>query len=178
MKLLLIISVQLIYVPLLSLRTVCMVKNLKVLTTMFGFLEAMVYIFGLAMVLSGEQTFIEMFVYAVGYALGLLVGVMIEQKMAIGYSNFEVNINHENPKMIKELRDKGYGVTVYEGEGRNGKRLKLDILTKRKNEKNLLGLVLAMEPNAFIMSYEPKTFRGGYLGEIMKRRLIFRQNSK
>lgn len=171
MKLLLIIGVQLIYVPMLSLRTVCMVKNLKALTTVFGFLEAMVYIFGLAIVLSGNQNYTEMFVYALGYALGLLVGQVVEQKLAIGYSSFEVNINHENPQMIHQLREKGYGVTVYEGQGRNGKRLRLDILTKRSQEKGLLDIILEMEPDAFIMSYEPKMFKGGYIGEMMKKRL-------
>ena len=68
-KLLLIILIQLIYVPLLTLRTITMVKNLKMLTALFGFLEALVYIFGLAMVLSGDQDIVEMVVYAFGYSL-------------------------------------------------------------------------------------------------------------
>ena len=36
-KLLLIIGIQLLYVPMLTLRTICMVKNLKILTALFGF---------------------------------------------------------------------------------------------------------------------------------------------
>lgn len=170
-KLLLILVVQLLYVPMLSLRTISMVKNLKVLTTIFGFLEAVIYIFGLAIVLSGEQSLVEMVVYAFGFALGLLAGIMVEQKLAIGYSSFTVNINHENPKLIHELREKGYGVTVFTGEGRNSNRYRLDILTKRKNEKALVDFILKQEPQAFIISYEPKMFRGGYLSDMMKKRM-------
>lgn len=177
-KLILIMLVQLVYVPMLSLRTICMVKNLKILTSLFGFLEALVYIFGLAIVLSGEQSYLEMFVYAVGFAVGLLAGILIEQKLAIGFSSFEVNINHENPSLIKDLRDRGYGVTVFTGEGRNGSRLRLDILTQRKREKDLIKIVLDQEPNAFIMSYEPKMFQGGYLREIMKKRMSLRRSKK
>ena len=170
-KLVLIILIQLVYVPLLTLRTITMVKNLKMLTALFGFLEAFTYVFGLAIVLSGEQNVIEMIVYAFGFALGLFLGVFIEQKMAIGFITIQVNINHSNIEMVNELRNLGYGVTVYQGEGRDGKRFKMEILTRRRREKELYIIINKYEPTAFITSYEPKTFKGGYLSEMMKRRV-------
>lgn len=177
-KLIVILIVQLLYVPMLSLRTISMVKNLKVLTAIFGFLEAIIYIFGLAIVLSGEQNFLEMGVYAIGFSLGLIAGIVIEQKLSIGYSSFHVNINHENSILVKELRDKGFGVTTYLGEGRTSQRLMLDILIKRKNEDELMKLILKHEPTAFVISYEPKMFKGGYLSDIMRRRTKFLRKVK
>jgi len=170
-KLLLIVVIQLIYVPLLTLRTITMVKNLKMLTALFGFLEAFTYVFGLAIVLSGEQNTLEMVVYAVGFALGLFVGVYVEQKMAIGYVTVSVNINHPNQALVDELRSLGYGVTVYQGQGRDGERFRMEILTKRRREKELYKRIDKHEPQAFLISYEPKTFKGGYLREMMKRRV-------
>ena len=172
-KLFLIVIVQLLYVPMLTLRTICMVKNLKILTAFFGFLEAIIYIFGLTIVLSGEQNIVEMVVYAIGFALGLFVGILVEQKLAIGFSSVNVNIDHHNETLVKILRDEGFGVTVYYGEGKYGKRTKLDILTKRKREAKLLQIIHDGEPKAFIMAFEPKMFRGGYLTEIMKKRIKF-----
>lgn len=169
-KLILIILVQLLYVPMLTLRTISMVKNLKILTTFFGFLEALIYIFGLAIVLSGEQSALEMIVYALGFGMGLLVGILVEQKLAIGYTTMHVNINHNNEMLVAELRDKGFGVTVFRGEGKFGSRNKLEVLAKRKRESELLKLIYQNEPNAFIVSYEPKMFKGGYLKDIMKKR--------
>ena len=126
-RLFLIIFIQLLYVPMLTLRTICMVKNLKVLTGIFGFMEALIYIFGLAIVLSGEQSIVEMVVYAIGFAAGLTLGIYIEQKLAIGFTSIHVNIEQENPTLIEVLRKEGFGVTVYLGEGKFGKRTKLDI---------------------------------------------------
>jgi uncharacterized protein YebE (UPF0316 family) len=146
-----------------------MVKNLKKATVAFGFLEALVYIFGLAMVLTGEQNILEMGIYALGYAMGLFVGILVEQKLAIGYSTIEVNINHDNDQLVNRLRELGYGVTVYTGDGKYGERKRLDILTQRKSEKELIRVVLSMESEAFIVAFEPKTFRGGYLTEMMKK---------
>lgn len=177
-KLLIILLVQLLYVPMLTLRTISMVKNLKMLTAVFGFLEAAIYIFGLAIVLSGKQSFVEMLIYALGFSMGLVAGIFIEQKLAIGYSSFNVNINHDNDLLIQELRDNGFGVTVYVGEGRNGTRIKLDVLTQRKRETELLERIKRHEPNAFIISYEPKTFSGGYLSEMMKKRLTFNRKNR
>jgi len=175
-KLLLILLIQLLYVPMLTLRTISMVKSLKVLTAIFGFLEAVIYIFGLAIVLSGEQNILEMIIYAMGFSLGLVAGIFIEHKLALGYSSVLVNINQENTSMVKVLRKLGYGVTVYIGQGQNGDRFKLEILTKRSKECELLKTVLRYEPDAFILSYEPKMFRGGYLGNIVKRKLNSRKN--
>jgi len=170
-KLIIILVIQLLYVPMLSLRTISMVKNLKVLTAIFGFLEAIIYIFGLAIVLSGEQSILEMCVYATGFSLGLVAGIFVEQKLAIGYSSFHVNITNDNPILVNELRDKGYGVTAFIGEGRSSNRVRLDILTRRKKEAKLIELILHHEPKAFIISYEPKMFRGGYLSDIMRQRI-------
>lgn len=176
-KLILIILVQLLYVPMLTLRTISMVKNLKILTSVFGFLEALVYIFGLAIVLSGEQSVVEMLVYALGFGMGLLVGILVEQKLAIGYTTMHVNINHTNNEILTDLRDKGFGVTVFKGEGKFGDRNKLEILTKRKRESELIKLIYEKEPEAFIVSYEPKTFKGGYLKDIMRSRNKMRVRS-
>ncbi|PKM74953.1 MAG: hypothetical protein CVU92_03820 [Firmicutes bacterium HGW-Firmicutes-17] len=170
-RLFLIVFIQLLYVPMLTLRTISMVKNLKVLTSFFGFMEALIYIFGLAIVLSGDQSILEMVVYAVGFAAGLILGIYIEQKLAIGFTSIQVNIEEENPTLVEVLRKEGFGVTVYLGEGKFGKRTNLDILTRRKSEKNLLKIIEKHEPKAFIMSFEPKMFRGGYLTEMMNGRL-------
>lgn len=177
-KLIIILIVQLLYVPLLSLRTISMVKNLKVLTGIFGFFEATIYIFGLAIVLSGEQSYLEMIVYAVGFSLGLIAGIIVEQKLSIGYSIFRVNIDHDNPTLITELRNKGYGVTSFVGAGLTSQRLMLEILIKRKNEEELMSFILYHEPKAFIISYEPKMFKGGYLSDMMKQRIKLLKKDK
>jgi uncharacterized protein YebE (UPF0316 family) len=177
-KLLLIILVQLIYVPMLTLRTISMVKNLKIFTSIFGFLEALIYIFGLSIVLSGDQNVLEMFIYSLGFALGLVVGIYTEKKLAIGFININVNIRQRNDDMITFLRNQGFGVTTYLAEGRNGIREKLEILAKRTREEELLRYIRYYEPDAFIIAYEPKTFKGGYLAKLIKKRMEQRTKVK
>lgn len=166
---LLLLVLQLVYVPMLALRTISMVKKLTLLTAVFGFLESIIYVFGLAIVLTGEQSLVQMLVYALGFSLGLIVGIHIENKIAIGYTSILVNIKEMNHKLISTVRESGFGVTVFQGEGKDSPRYRLDILTKRSRENELLQLIEEYEPNAFILSYEPTRFKGGFMEIMMKK---------
>lgn len=170
-EIVLILILQLLYVPMLALRTICMVKKLTLLTAFFGFLEAIVYVFGLALVLTGDQTTVAMIVYALGFSIGLIVGIAIENRIAIGFRSVQVNIKTKNMVLIDGLRSMGYGVTVFEGEGREGSRFMLDILTKRSQEKQLMELISHHEPSAFVIAYEPTRFQGGFIEQMMKRQI-------
>jgi uncharacterized protein YebE (UPF0316 family) len=167
-EIILILLLQLIYVPILTLRTIFMVKNMSAKASLMGFLESLIYVFGLSLVFSGETSTLAMFVYAAGFGIGIFVGGVIERKLAIGYTTILVNLMEKNEDLIWHLRNKGFGVTVFEGQGRDSKRYRLDILTKRNREDELLGIIDEFEPKAFIMSYEPRRFKGGFLVSTMK----------
>ncbi|MGM9928028.1 MAG: DUF2179 domain-containing protein [Bacillus sp. (in: firmicutes)] len=167
---LLILLLQLIYVPCFTLRTIFLVKHLIVPASILGFVEALIYVFGLALVFNGNQSFLGMFVYALGFGLGILIGTKIEQKLAIGYTTFNVNLPTKNQQLIDALRQNGYGVTVFQGEGMTSVRYKLEILTKRNMEEDLISMIQEYEPNAFVISYEPRRFIGGYILKNMKKR--------
>ena len=162
-EILLILLLQLIYVPIYTLRTIFLVKNITVLASILGIAEMLIYVFGLSLVFGGDQSIISMVVYAVGFGLGIILGTKLEQKIAIGYINVTVNTQEKNSNLIDTLRKNGFGVTLYTGEGRDSERYRMEILTKRNRENELIATVEKFEPNAFIISYEPRRFKGGFL---------------
>ena len=166
----LILLLQLIYVPCFTLRTIFLVKNLTIPASILGFMEALIYVFGLSIVFNGNQSFAGLLVYALGFGMGILIGTKIEQKLAIGYTTFNVNLPQKNEELIQDLRQAGYGVTVFKGEGMTSVRYKLEILTKRNLEADLIKIIEEYEPNAFVISYEPRRFIGGYILKNMKKR--------
>jgi len=164
-----VLLLQLLYVPALTLRTIFMVRNMTLIASFCGAIEALIYVLGLALVLNGEQTYVGMVVYALGFGLGIFVGGYVERKLAIGYVCLCVNIMVKNDKLVEKLRNQGFGVTVFEVEGRDSRRYRLDILAKRSREEELIEYIEEYEPKAFIISYEPKKFIGGFLSNIMKK---------
>lgn len=167
-EILLIVLLQLAYVPLLTLRTIFLVKGVTSLASAIGILEMLIYVFGLSLVFGGDQNLIAMVVYAVGFGLGIILGTKIERKLAIGYINVVANTQQKNSELIETLRTLGFGVTLYTGEGRDGNRYRMDILTKRNRENELYATIEKFEPKAFIISYEPTRFKGGFMLARMK----------
>lgn len=169
MNIVLILILQLVYVPLLTLRTIFLVKNITFLAAIFGIMEMLIYVFGLSLVFNGDQSLLAMVVYAVGFGLGMFLGTRIENKLAIGYVYITINTQNKNQELIDSIRANGFALTTYIGEGRDSDRYKYEILAKRNREKELFLLVESIEPRAFIISYEPKSFKGGFMLDRMKK---------
>jgi uncharacterized protein YebE (UPF0316 family) len=168
-ELLMMISLQLIYVPVYTLRTILMVKGNTKIAVPLGFLETLIYISAVSIVLNGDQNIAKMLVYSSGFAVGLYIGSVFEKKLAVGYISLNVNIQNKNEQLITNLREEGYGVTVFEGQGRDSNRYKLEIVCKRSNQKKLIERILKTEEGAFITAYEPIEFQGGYIVKQMKK---------
>ena len=161
---------QLIYVPLLTLRTTFVVKGKKLQASMFAFLEAIIYIVSLGIVFSDLKNFLNIGAYILGYGIGIYIGGKVEEKLAIGYRSIHVNLREYNQELVNKLRELKFGVTTYEGEGINKeKRYKLEIVSHRSRENEVLSLIHSLEKNAFIVSYEPTQFKGGYITKQFKR---------
>ncbi|MDM5212410.1 DUF2179 domain-containing protein [Peribacillus sp. NJ4] len=169
-EILLILLLQLIYVPIYTLRTIFLVKNITILASILGIAEMLVYVFGLSLVFGGDQSILAMVVYAVGFGIGIIFGTKIEQKLAIGFINVTVNTQTKNEPLVDTLRNNGFGVTLYTGEGRDSNRYRMEILTKRNREQELIATVEKFEPKAFIISYEPRYFKGGFLLDRLKNK--------
>jgi uncharacterized protein YebE (UPF0316 family) len=45
----------------------------------------------------------------------------------------------------------------------------MEVLTKRSLEKHLLKLIQEIAPRAFVISYEPRAFRGGFWTKRLKQ---------
>ena len=89
--------------------------------------------------------------------------------MAIGYLTLEVNIPTRNQELIDRLRELGFSVSTSAVEGMSSTRYQLDCTARRDREKEFIRVVSDYEPAAFIVSFEPRSFKGGYITKAMKR---------
>ncbi|MBP3951091.1 DUF2179 domain-containing protein [Bacillus suaedae] len=168
---LIIFIAQLLFVPVLTLRTIMMVKGMKEKAAGLGVLEGFIYVIALGIVFSDLSNYWNMASYAIGFGVGLYIGQIIEQKLAIGFVSIEVNIMNKNEELTSHLRDEGFSVSTAEVEGMNqARRYRLDCTARRDREGEFIKIVSTYEPSAFIVSYEPRNFRGGYITKAMKKK--------
>lgn len=165
---LVIIVMNMVYVSLSTIRMILVMKSRQGLATVISMFEVFIYLMALNIVLSNIDKPINLIAYCLGWGGGVWLGIKIEGWLALGYSNFQIIVDHTETKLPHLLREKGYGVTTWIGDGRDGQRLVMQVLAKRKNEKKLLDDLYKVAPKAFILSYEPRSFKGGFWTKKLK----------
>lgn len=157
-----IFGINIVYVSLNTLRTIMVIKGQRILAATISVGEIGIYLLGLTMVLQNLTSPLNIVAYCAGFGAGVYIGSRLEQRLALGYVNVQVIVDSADSRLPALLREEGYGVTSWMGEGRDGARLVLQVLAKRNNEKGLLAFLQRAAPHAFVVSYEPKNFVGGF----------------
>lgn len=166
---LLIIGINVVYVSINTLRTILVIKGQNILASIISVFEVGVYLLGLTIVLKNLDKPINIIAYCIGYGAGVYLGSRIEQLLALGYVDVQIIVDSVDRDLPALLREKGYGVTLWSAEGKDGLRLVLHVLAKRSDEKKLLKFITEIAPNAFVISYEPKNFIGGFLTKNIRK---------
>ncbi|MFC7393503.1 DUF2179 domain-containing protein [Scopulibacillus cellulosilyticus] len=154
--------INIIYVTLNTVRMILTFKGYRYLAAFVSIFEICIYVLGLGLVLNHLDQIQNLIAYALGFASGVMVGIKIEEKLALGYITVNVITSKLEMDLPEHLRNRGYGVTHWTAHGRKGQRLMMEILTPRRNEFDLMDTIKSLDPNAFIVSHEPKTFHGGF----------------
>lgn len=145
------------------------VQGLKVQASIIGFVEMILYVFALNSVVGSLDNPINLLAYALGFAAGNYVGILIENKIALGKLSAQITLKTtDNEELVDILRDNGFGVTIFEGKGIKGKKEVLNIALNRKNLIDLRNLVYEYDETAFMTVSNISPIRGGYFTRIKK----------
>jgi uncharacterized protein YebE (UPF0316 family) len=87
--------------------------------------------------------------FAAGFALGNYLGVAIEQKLALGNLVVRVITKKDGRELAHRLRAAGFGVTSVDGEGATGPVQVILTVIRRKQLKNVVGMLTAFDRKVF-----------------------------
>lgn len=159
-------------VTLATIRMLMVVQGRKVQAAIIGFFEVSIYVTALGKVVSSLDNIGNLLAYALGFACGNYVGIIIENRIALGNLAAQVILkgsNGENMELIEKLRENGFGVTVLEGYGKEGSREILHIAINRKDLSKLKNVVYSHDEEAFIIANTISPISGGYFSSIKKK---------
>src|SRR3990172_4382993 len=103
-----------------TLRIIFTSRGLRNLAPVLGFVETFVWIVAVSSLVKHAQNLAAYFGYASGFAMGTLVGMFLENKLAIGTVTVRAIIRRDPQELIKSLLDAGFGVTTVDGHGSTG----------------------------------------------------------
>lgn len=156
---------KMVEVSLATVRVVLINRGEKLKGAAIGFFEVMIWVITVSSVLvSIADDPLRVVVYCLAFATGNYLGVILEDKLAIGTSCIQAVVPQENKAEVTALmRERGFGVTTLQGEGRNGPVDVLLIYLKRKCLHEAMGLIRETCPNAMITVGDVRQLHRGYL---------------
>lgn len=136
-----------------TLRTISIIQGRTKVAFFLAFIETSVWLLVLSAVLPQvmNSPILGIF-YAFGFATGNVVGIMVEKRLAMGYTNFRVITTKFAKEITNSLREKGFAVTTFEGEGKDGTVTEIYVASERKNLHTLIKIVKEIEPDAFYIA--------------------------
>jgi len=156
-------------VTLSTFRTLMLVRGKGHIAATIGFFEVMIYITALNKVMEGlSGNPLRLIVYALGFATGNYMGSFLEEKLAIGLATVQVITKDE--ELCEMIRQKGFGVTVIQGKGKDGYKDVLIVSLPRKKLDDLLDLLRKHDEAAFVTVMDTKATVGGYFKQTMKNK--------
>ncbi len=136
-----------------TIRTIAIVQGRTTAAFFLGFFEVSMWLVVVATVVGKvmDQPILGVF-YALGFSTGNVIGIKIERRIAFGYTVLRVISQKKGHHMAEEIRQAGYPVTTFEGEGKSGPVTELYVVCRRKDLRTLLSLVTKIDSQAFYIT--------------------------
>lgn len=146
-----------------TVRVVLIVRGNKLLVPLIGFFEVLIWVFAVGAVVQHLTSPLHLLGYAAGFATGNLVGMLIEERLAIGVATVQTIVKQGGGTLASLLRDQGFAVTEMAARGREGDVAHLYSAIPRKRVAAYLGAVDRDAPDAFVIVEEPRAVRQGWM---------------
>ncbi|MFT5207237.1 MAG: hypothetical protein ACI9CF_000986 [Candidatus Omnitrophota bacterium] len=155
-------------VSLSTVRIMLLNKGKIYLAPLLGFFEILIWLLAIRQVflhLANPACYIG---YAGGFAMGTYVGMLIEERLAIGHLVIRVITNRDASELIKSLDANGYGVTSIDALGSEGNVHVIFTVVKRLKAKNVVEIIKKYNPKAFYTIEDIRSVREGIFPAIKK----------
>ncbi len=145
---LMIVAARIIDVSMGTVRTLCVIRGRAVNAWFLGFFELLIWVFVVSKVIQNLDVPYYAVAYALGFATGNVVGLWVEKQLAFGEQVVRI-FTRKSDEVARSLRQRGFAITVFEGQGREGPVGMLFIQTMRKKVGSLLDLAGRLDPQSF-----------------------------
>jgi uncharacterized protein YebE (UPF0316 family) len=160
---LVIFLLRIVDVSLATLRMLLSVRGQRVLVPIIGFFEVLIWLFAAGNAIRYLNSPLHVLGYAGGFAAGSAVGLWVEEKLAFGMATVRIISAHGGVELADALREQGYGVTEFAGEGREGKVEVVYTVARRSEIRGIYDVIDLWDPDAFVTVEEPRSIRRGWL---------------
>ncbi len=147
-----------------TVRIIMISRGKRSLSATLGFFEIMIWLIAVTQVIQNLQNIVSYIAYAGGFAMGNVIGISIENRLALGMQTIQI-ITEENLKTLSMLlREEGFGVTNLKATGQKGDLDFIHIVVPRRASRQVIEIVRTFDPKAFISVTDIRSAQAGYFG--------------
>jgi uncharacterized protein YebE (UPF0316 family) len=132
-----------------TLRTIFVARGMKYLAPLLGFFEVSIWLFAIGQVMKNLADLSCSAAFAGGFTLGNFLGILLEEKLAMGRVVVRFFVCRNAEALAAGLRSAGYGVTAVDGQGSRGPVRILLTVVARKQLETVLALAREFDPKIF-----------------------------
>jgi uncharacterized protein YebE (UPF0316 family) len=145
-----------------TLRVLFVMRGRKAPAWLLGFFQSIIFVVAIGTVLSNLTNLLNVIGYAAGFATGNVVGMLIEERLAIGHVLLNIISPRRGTAIAERLRQDGFAVTEIPARGRDGMVTLLSCSVLRKRVEEVRKTVNEIDENAFITADDIRPLRRGH----------------
>ncbi|MDD4029118.1 MAG: DUF5698 domain-containing protein [Caldisericia bacterium] len=153
---LLIFFARVVDVSIATIRILFLSKGIKGWTTLMAFFEILIWLLAMTQIMQNLSNPACYIAYASGFAMGTLIGMIIEEKLAFGKVLVQVISPLDVSPLIKRFEVDNIGVTKVRAEGVKGGVQILYSVVDRSALNSIKKCILGFDPKAFYLVHEIK----------------------
>lgn len=144
-----IFAAEMTVVTISTLRIIFLGQGKKGVAALLGMVEICIWLFAIGKVMQNLNDPACFVAFAAGFTCGNYVGVLIEQKLALGRQLVRIITPRDPTELVAALKAAHYGVTCVQGQGATGPVQILMTLIERRQLASVVAIVTAFDPKAF-----------------------------
>lgn len=145
-----------------TLRVLFVMRGRKGIAWILGFCQSAIFVIAITSVLSQLNNPLNFVGYAAGFATGNVVGMWIEERLAIGHIKVSIVSAHRGAGLAQVLREAGFAVTEIPARGKDGMVNMLSCSVLRRDVAKVEGIIHATDAEAFVVSEDVRPIRRGF----------------
>lgn len=132
-----------------TLRIMFVLNGKKTMAPLLGFFEALIWLIAIGQIFQNINNPLSYIAYAGGYAMGTYIGMVIEERLALGRVLVRIITPEALPELVDYMKEKEYRFTSVGAEGRFGKVILMFTVIKRERLKEFIGKLRESNEKAF-----------------------------
>jgi uncharacterized protein YebE (UPF0316 family) len=145
-----------------TLRVLFVMRGRKSIAWVLGFMQAAIFVIAITSVLKNLDNPLNIIGYAAGFATGNVIGMAIEEKLAVGFTNIQIVSPRRGVFLAEGLRNSGFAVTEIPARGKDGMVSMLSMSVRRKQVFAVERIVNELDTGAFMTIEEVHPMRRGF----------------